>query len=200
MRIYLAGVSCVGKTTIGKKLASILNITFYDLDHEIEAFFGTSIERLQDRFLTSHSFRYEASKALFNLLTLPDTKECVLALPPSGLMSGYFRAVKKYGGTIVVLTDNPENILKRVVFYDKDSHIISKTLTKSEKKQCLRQIKDDISYFRPSYKKADLHIDITGLNPDNAAIKIKNILLSTKENVPLTEAVLKENGFVQCRR
>lgn len=64
MRIFLAGVRCVGKTTVGAKLADLLGYPFFDLDVEIERFFGTSIERLQNSYLTSHSFRIAASQAL----------------------------------------------------------------------------------------------------------------------------------------
>ncbi len=64
MRIFLTGVSCVGKTTIGKKLAKLLDVNFFDLDDEIESFFNTSIERLQKKHITIHSFRNEAAKAL----------------------------------------------------------------------------------------------------------------------------------------
>jgi hypothetical protein len=46
MRIFVAGVSCVGKITIGARLASLLEYRFFDLDVETERFFGTSIERL----------------------------------------------------------------------------------------------------------------------------------------------------------
>ena len=56
MRIFLAGVSCVGKTTIGARLAGLLEYRFFDLDVETERFFGTSIERLRNRHLTSHNF------------------------------------------------------------------------------------------------------------------------------------------------
>ena len=44
MRVFLTGVGCVGKTTIGAKLADLHNCTFLELDQEIERFFGTSIE------------------------------------------------------------------------------------------------------------------------------------------------------------
>ncbi|MCK4241461.1 MAG: shikimate kinase, partial [Candidatus Atribacteria bacterium] len=46
MRIFLTGIACVGKTTIGGKLAVLLGYPFFDLDKEIEDFFETSIERL----------------------------------------------------------------------------------------------------------------------------------------------------------
>src|SRR5215468_6525135 len=42
MRIFLAGVSCVGKTAIGARLAGLLQFGFFDLDIETERFFGMS--------------------------------------------------------------------------------------------------------------------------------------------------------------
>lgn len=173
MRIFLIGVSCVGTTTIGKKLGGLLGIRFFDLGNEIENFFETSIERLQDRFLTIHSFRNEASKALVHLLNRPESRDCVIALPPSGLMGGYLRAIKKANGITAVVTDKPENILERIRFYDIDSRLIEKNLTSKEKKLYLREIKKDITYFRTSYQRANLQVDISGLDPDQAARKVK---------------------------
>jgi len=57
MRVFLTGVSCVGKTTIGGYLAVLLGRPFFDLDHEIEGFFGMPLQRLQDQTLTMYSFR-----------------------------------------------------------------------------------------------------------------------------------------------
>jgi Shikimate kinase len=82
MRIFLAGVACVGKSTIGAKLAHILDYQFFDLDHEIEKFFGTSIERLRNRYLTPPSFRAQASQALTDLLARTGCTDSVIALPP----------------------------------------------------------------------------------------------------------------------
>jgi len=52
MRIFISGVGCVGKTTIGSKLAEIMGYNFFDLDAEIEKYFNISIERLQNKFYT----------------------------------------------------------------------------------------------------------------------------------------------------
>ena len=49
MRIFLAGVSCVGKTAIGARLAGLREFRFFDLNIETERFFGMSIERLRNR-------------------------------------------------------------------------------------------------------------------------------------------------------
>lgn len=173
MRIFLTGIACVGKSTIGAKLAELLGCRFFDLDQETEEFFGTSLTRLRRRLLTVHSYREEAAKALVHVLTPPESQDCVIALSPSGLMGGYWRVVKKAEGTTVVLRDEPENILDRIRFYDDDSRPIDKHLTEKEKRLYLREIKKDMTYFRKAYERADMQIDISGLNADEAAAKVK---------------------------
>jgi shikimate kinase len=176
MRVFITGVSCVGKTSIGAILASRLNCQFYDLDVEIEKFFKTSIERLRNRFLTVESFRNEAARALMHILGHPESRNCVIALPPSGLMGRYLRVLKKAGGTIVVLMDKPENILNRIAFYDIDSRPIEKHLTEREALLYLREIKKDITYYRKSYDRADMQVDISGMSAEAAAEKVQQSL------------------------
>jgi shikimate kinase len=176
VRIYITGVACIGKTSIGRKLAEFLGVRFFDLDHEIETFFGTTIERLQNKFLTTYSFRKEAAKALIHLMKRPDSMNCVIALPPSGLMLGYLQVVKKSTGIVVALSDKPENILERITFYDIDSKQIEKILTAKEKRLYLKEIKKDITYFGKTYKRAHLQVDISGLKIEQAALKVKKAL------------------------
>jgi shikimate kinase len=61
MRIFLAGVSCVGKTTIGAQLAGLLECGFFDLDIEIERFFETTnaFETVTSRRTISGSRRHK---------------------------------------------------------------------------------------------------------------------------------------------
>jgi len=173
MRIFITGVGCVGKTTIGRELADLLDANFFDFDYEIEKFFGTSIERLQNKFLTIHSYRNEAAKALVHLLSSAESEASVIALPPSGLMGGYLRTIRNSTGITVVLTDKPENILERITFYDIDSEQVEKNLTTDEKRLYLREIKKDITYFRKTYERADLRVDISGLDYKQAARCVK---------------------------
>lgn len=176
MRIFLAGVSCVGKTTVGAKLATLLGYPFFDLDDEIESFFSMPIGRLQNECLTMSSFQQEASKALKHLLQQKESIDAVIALPPSGLMDNYWPVVKKAKGKIVVLRDEAANILNRITFYDEDSKPIDKHLTEKEKPFYLKEIQQDILYFNPSYKRADISVQISELDPDQAAKKVKQIL------------------------
>jgi shikimate kinase len=176
--LFLTGVGCVGKTTIGGEVAKLMGLAFFDLDYETETFFGTSIERLQSRFLTSHSYRPEAVKALLHLLERPESQHSVIALPPSGLMGAYLRAVRRSDGVVVALVDQPENILERITFYDIDSNLIERQLTDREKRLYLREIKKDITYFGRTYARADLRIDIAGLDVGAAARKVQESVMA----------------------
>lgn len=151
-------------------LAKKLNLPFFDFDEEVEDYFKTSIERLQNRCLTSDSYRNELSIVPKRILTENDS--LVIALPPSGLRDAYLRVVKKRKGIVVVLEDTPENILKRIRFYDIDSKPIEKKLTDKEKRLYLKDIKMDITYFKKSYQRADLSVDISGLDASNGADKL----------------------------
>jgi shikimate kinase len=172
MRIFITGVGCIGKTTIGKKMAELMGCHFFDLDEEIENYFETSIERLQNKFLTIHSFRNEAAKALIHIISQPESENSVIALPPSGLISGYWRVVKKTKGIKLALTDEPENILGRITFFDIDSNSFEKKLSEKEKRLYLKEIKKDISYFGKSFIRADKQVNICGLDIMNAATKL----------------------------
>lgn len=181
MKVFLVGVSCVGKSTIGALLAKKLNYNFYDLDDEIESFFNTSIERMQKKYPKTDSFRKQSSKALKNLLSKKQAKRSVIALPPSGLMDHYWRIVKKYKSIIVVLKDSPENILKRISFYDIDSRPIEKILTEKEKAMYLEEIKKDIAYFGLTNSKAHLIVDISDLGLNDSAVKVQESIIQLKK-------------------
>lgn len=181
MKVFLVGVSCVGKSTIGALLAKKLNYNFYDLDDEIESFFNTSIERMQKKYPKTDSFRKQSSKAFKNLLSKKQTKRSIIALPPSGLMDHYWRIVKKSKGIIVVLKDSPENILKRISFFDVDSRPIEKILTEEEKLFYLEEIKKDIAYFGITNSKAHLIVNISGLSLDDSAVKVQESIIQFKK-------------------
>ena len=176
MRILLAGVACVGKSTIGAGLASLLGVPFFDLDTEVEAFYRETIPRLQARWLTMNNYRRKASLVLKDVLSRTDATQCVIALPPSGLRLPYWNVVKGSGSTVVVVRDDPANILERIVFYDDDSRPIQKELTSDEREFCLGEIKKDMRYFARSYSKADVTIRIDGLGPVEAVRKIMESL------------------------
>lgn len=204
MRIFLAGVSCVGKTTTGVRLAGLLQYRFFDLDVEIERLFGTSIERLRNRHPTSHDFRRVASRALKDVLSRDDSCNCVIALPPSGLLGGYWKVVNETrDATIVVLRDSAENILGRITLYDIDSRPVPMNLTGRERGRHLRQIRRDIAYFSRSFRRAHLSVDIAGCSPDEASRKVRDALtpaLLTDPSEALEQRSAMMNAMVQPGR
>jgi shikimate kinase len=173
MRILLTGVACVGKSTIGPELATLLGVSFFDLDTEVESFYSQSIPHLQVQSLTMNNYRRKVCRVLKDLLSSTDSTRCVIVLPPSGLQPPYSSVVEESGSTVIVIRDDPANILKRVAFYDNDSRLIQKELTPDERELYLDEIKKDVRYFARSYAKARLSVQINGLNPVEAAQKIK---------------------------
>ena len=177
MRIFLAGVSCVGKTTIGERLARLLEFRFFDLDIETERDCGMSVEHLRGRYLTAHGFRLAMSDALKGVLSRVDSCNCVIALPPSGLMGAVWKVVRgTRDAATVVLRDTPDNILRRIAFYDAESRPIQKSLTDDDKGYYLREIKRDIAYFGRSFRRADVSVDISSCSLEDAARRVRDAL------------------------
>ena len=176
MRVFLAGVSCVGKTTVGAHLAVLRGVPFFDLDTEVERFFQRPIAQIQTECVTMDTYRRRAAGVLAGLLTKEQSLDCVIALPPSGLMGKYWKSVKAANGIVVVLTDTPENIVQRITFYDQNSRLIQKVLSDREKRAYVSHIRKDMAYFGRSYKKADVVVEVAGLSPRDVAVKVNEIL------------------------
>jgi shikimate kinase len=177
-RVLLTGVACVGKSTIGAELARLLRIPFFDLDKEVEGFYHEPIPRLQARFFNMSNYRGKACRVLKDILAQPDAPECVIALPPSGLRSPYWNVIRASGSKVIVLRDDPVNILARIVFYDDDSRPMARVLTPEERELYLDEIEKDMRYFARSYSKADATVEIDELCPAEAAKKIEAVIES----------------------
>ena len=139
------------------------------------------MERLRSRYLTQYSFRAESSRVLTHLLAGQSSVNSVIAMPPSGLMDNYWKVLKKTTeSTIVALQDAPENILARITFYDIDSRPIQRNLTAPDRHFYLQEIKRDIAYYRRTYKRAHITVDIAGWSPGEASLRIKDLLMRAR--------------------
>jgi shikimate kinase len=182
MIIYLTGMSCVGKTTIGRMLATKLRYSFFDVDEEVEKYYQKPIERIQDECYTMNGFREKASVVLDNILSNADNT--VISGTPSGLKFSFLQVYKKHKKKKAIVSihikDTPENILNRLTFYDKDSKPFEEYLDEPKKKSYLKEIIKDYNYFKDSYERADLQIDIKDIclkNIPNLIIKrLKEII------------------------
>ncbi len=165
MILYLVGISCVGKTTIGKLLADKIGFKFYDLDIEIQNYYNKPIERIQDECLTMNGYREKASIVL-DILFSKDT-DSVISGTPSGLKFSYLQVYKKHKVAkdlySIYIKDSFENVLGRLTFYDKDSNPVTEKLDESKKRRYLKEMKADYNYFKDSYDRADFAIDINNI-------------------------------------
>ena len=168
MIIYFVGISCVGKTTIGRMLAEKINYSFFDLDEEIEKYYQKPIERIQDECLTMNGYREKGSVVLDKLFS--ETIDSVISGTPSGLKYSYLQVYKRHKGKelfSICLNDSFDNILDRLTFYDKDSNPITERLDVALKKRYLKEIRADFNYFKNSYKRADFQINIENAQLEN---------------------------------
>ncbi len=115
MLIFLAGVSCVGKT-----------MSFFRLGYRNRAFLR-DVDRAPSK--PSPDVTRFPARGVTSLET-----RAFSGVPPSGLLGGYWKVVnERRDATIVVLRDTAENILKRITFYDIDSRPLHECLTDRER-------------------------------------------------------------------
>jgi shikimate kinase len=92
----------------------------------------------------------------------------------------------------VVLRDTPDNILRRISFYDVESRPIHKSLTDHERGFYLREIKRDIAYFSRSFGRADVSVDISDCSLEDAARRVQEAVTPTplKDRSEASEAAM----------
>jgi len=114
MIIYFVGIGCVGKTTIGRMLATKIGYSFFDVDEEVERYYQKPIERIQDECYSMNGFREKASVVLDNILSNNDNT--VISGTPSGLKFSFLQVFKRHQKKKEIISihlkDTPENILE----------------------------------------------------------------------------------------
>ncbi|MCD4797386.1 MAG: hypothetical protein K8R19_00055 [Methanosarcinales archaeon] len=177
MKIFLVGLSDIGKSTIGIELAKKIDYKFFDFDMEVEEFFNTPISHIQSQFITEYSYRVHLSVVLKKIIEDNENNNYIVTLPPSGLRDCYLRILKKMDCVVIALHDLPENILERITFYDDDSNKIDKILTEKEKKLYLREIKKDNTYFNKTYKRTKYHINLDGASVEESVLEVEILII-----------------------
>jgi shikimate kinase len=145
--IVLVGLMGAGKTTIGKRLATILQSTFVDSDQEIVEAAGCSISDIFEIY-GEEMFRDLEQKVLLKILDRPPL---ILATGGGAFMNGAVREKIKQKATSVWLKAELEVLVERVS--RRDSRPL---LKKGDKRAILTKLMDE---RYPVYNDADIVID-----------------------------------------
>lgn len=108
--IILIGFMGTGKTAVGKRLAALLNMDFYDTDREVESVTGMTISQLYTKY-GEVRFRSEENLAIKRLV---NNKNSVIALGGAVVLDKKIIDMISEKGVIVCLTAKPEIIYERV--------------------------------------------------------------------------------------
>ncbi len=132
MSICLYGPSGTGKTTVGRLLAEHLNMTWFDLDVEIEKESGQTIETMF-RILGEGVFRELESATLENLLKADPSS--VISLGGGALLNNQNRLLAESYGQVVLLSASIDTLVTRLTA---DEHV--RPLVKDDPRQRLTDL------------------------------------------------------------
>jgi shikimate kinase len=159
MKVFLIGYMGVGKSTIGKRLASALGIPFVDLDKEIEKTEGNSIAEIFAEKGEAY-FRKKETKAL------------------TEMVQSALNAVISTGGGTPCHAENMDVMLNSgvVVWLQLPSHVIAQRLVKSQSERPLIAgllpdvlpdfIRDHLESRLPFYQRAHIAFDTRDINAE----------------------------------
>jgi len=160
--IVLIGMMGSGKTSVGKELAKKLNITFIDIDQEIEKKCQMNISKIFQTKGESFFRKIEENVSC----KLINGKPCVISVGGGGFLNKKIR--------------NKIRINAISIWINTSLDIIYQRLNKSKNKRPLlnyknlkKSIKEIYDKRKPIYKKANYKIQIKS---DNKKIIVKNII------------------------
>lgn len=151
--IVIIGFMGTGKTTVGKMLAQRLGFSFLDIDTEIERSQKMSIS---DIFAAYGEERFREIETEF-IKMIKDKSHLVISTGGGVVIRDENMRMLGQNGIIVCLTAQPETIFERVRS-KKDRPLL---LTPNP----LETIKSLLNSRQDLYKKADIEINTSNLNP-----------------------------------
>lgn len=193
MVIMIFGISNVGKTVVGKRLAQRLKYSFIDLDEEIKKRFQVTLEVFMKTYPFPHE-RYKVKGAVLNNLINENKENTVIAVSPIYHARNFNSLLDLEDVIALELQDTKEHIFERLLFSDENDNLYVDNEYKEEhKKYYIKDIGEDISYAKRTFKKIknkyfidnksvdqvvdDLIIMIHNLEPKTFVINIgQNIL------------------------
>lgn len=155
MIIILFGISNVGKTSTGRRMAEKLSYSFYDVDEEIRKRYAATI----DQFMEDYPYR-EMRDKIRGLILKDLTSRCeenmVIASGPI-IFPNVFNALLDLEHVLAIeLQDSVEHIFERLVFADENDNLYKDDAYKEKHKEYyLRDISEDIFEAEKTYEKIE---------------------------------------------
>lgn len=168
MIVLLFGISGVGKTAIGEKLAQKLDYDFADLDAEIIRQYQ-SIDKFQQVYPFQDE-RYKEKGRMLKELMLNAAGDTVIAVSPIFYAGSFNRLLDWENVLAIELQNTPEHIFEHLVFSDEDDNVYEdEDCKQTHKKEYIREIKKDITYVKKTFKKIEHKYFIDSQSADEAA-------------------------------
>ena len=173
MIIAFFGITCVGKTTVGKKVADELRYSFFDLDAEMKSFYNDTITNIQ-RDCFGDALDTKKAFVLKDILHRCGDNS-VIAMSPIYYTVKYKLLFKSYNVFSILLQDSPENIVKRLVYTDDEDNVLENP--ERNFKEELKDIRHFITRYKRAFERIENKYDIAGKSADIAAIEIVETII-----------------------
>ena len=165
-KLFLVGFMATGKTTIGKKLSSKLNLPFFDSDKEIELALGCSIN---EYFRTNEESKFRAieEKIIIEKIKKNKNNNFIMSLGGGAYLNYNIRKLINCVGISIWLNGNIDIIYNRL---KKSKNERPLTLIFNTKEKLEKLLKERNLY----YQKADIKVNIINTSKD----KMSDIILN----------------------
>ena len=174
MIIALFGITCVGKTTVGRIIAEKLKWEFYDLDFEIRSFYNDTLTNICDACFNRFEIDKKKGVALAAIL-----KKCssntIIAISPIYYTKSYTNLFRKNNVFSIVLQDSAVNIAHRLIYTDDNDVEIGNP--DPNLKRDISDMKYFISRYKNAFSKIKCHYHIDGKTAEEAAFEIKSRII-----------------------
>lgn len=164
MRIYLIGYMGSGKSTLGRQLASRLNLSFLDMDQAIE---GKYLKTIPEIFRDEGEMNFrEKEQACLRKISAIEN----VVIATGGGVPCFFNnmEVMNSTGCCVFLDVEPEELAGRLM----QANGIRPLLQKRTKEELVQTIGEMIQKRRPFYEKARYIVKGNMITPDDVINKI----------------------------
>jgi shikimate kinase len=177
--IALFGITCVGKTTIGKILSEKLGYAFIDLDAEIKKYYNDTLDNIY-RDCIFPMQKDEKKSIVLSRVIAKCKSNTVLAMSPMYYYTKYRQLIKSRDIICIELRDKPGFIAKRMFVYDDNDEIIEGVYNYKEN---LSDAKYYISRYKNTFNRhIELKYEIDGKTALDAANDLADVLDSYTNN------------------